>query len=35
MTSQPGFQINYNTPIAQYLTKWRGPDNEIWSTDRI
>ena len=26
---------NYSTYIAQYLTKQRQPDNEIWSVSRI
>ena len=25
---------NYNTYVTQYLTKWRQPDNEIWSVNR-
>ena len=37
MLSRPGKQKtnNYNTCIAQYLTKERQPDNEIWSVNRI
>ena len=27
--------MNYNTHIAQYLTNYRQPNNEIWSANRI
>ena len=30
-----GLTMNYNTHIAQYLTNYRQPDNEIWSVNRI
>ena len=35
MVSQPGKKNNCNAHIAQYLTKQRPSDNEIWSGNRI
>ena len=34
MMSQPGLETSSNTHIAQYLTKQRQSDNEIWSINR-
>ena len=34
MTSQPALQTSPNTHVAQYLTKQRQRDREIWSINR-